>query len=140
MTEDEKIKRKLAIFEEYCPEFAACQEETITILGGVVSAQREAMEFNECIIDRVYMRDDKEKKPVMYMYMNFSDIGEKFYFVDGQEGCFGELSREEFESKFECYDRDLEKSGGDRPWERDGDIKDLNPKTRRVIIRGEEVR
>ncbi len=140
LTDDEIIKRQLAIFEEYCPEFALCQEETITILREVVLAQREEMDFNECVIDRVYMRDDKEKKPIMYMYMNFSDIGEKFYFVDGQQGCFGELAREEFESKFECYDMDLEKLGGYRPWERDGDIEDINLKTRRVIIKGEEVR
>lgn len=48
------------------------------------------------------------------------ELGEKFYFADSKTGQFIELRQREFEERFECYQMDLEKNGGQRPWEEPG--------------------
>lgn len=113
---DESIKKQLSLLQEYCPEFATCQNSTSKILQGVLLKQ-ENLEFNKCVVNRVYEKKDSEKVPVLYVYADLPEEGGKFYFADKQMGQFVELSQKEFEEKFECYEKDMEKTGGHRLWE-----------------------
>ena len=51
------------------------------------------------------------------MYADLPEAGKQFYFVDAQRGEFIGTTQKEFEAKFECYEKDLEKTEGHRPWE-----------------------
>ena len=51
-----------------------------------------------------------------------ADEGKKFYYAG--KAKFNELSKEEFEAKFECYESDMEKLNGLRDWEIDIDIEE----------------
>lgn len=44
-------------------------------------------------------------------------MGKKFYYADKEQGQMVELSQEKFIESFECYEKDLEKTKGIRPWE-----------------------
>ena len=66
----------------------------------------ENLKFNKCVVDRVYNREDKEKRPIMYVYIDSNELGQKFYFADKDEGQFVELPQEEFTKQFECYEED----------------------------------
>ena len=44
-------------------------------------------------------------------------LGKRFYFADKTQAQFLELPPEEFISRFECYDMDLKRNNGIRPWE-----------------------
>ena len=114
--EEEWIKRQFALLTEYCPEFAICQNETMSILQAVTFNQKN-QNFNRCVVNRVYEREDESKRPVVYVYMNLPESGKKFYFADKDIGQFVELPQKEFESRFECYEMDLQKQEGHRPWE-----------------------
>ena len=113
---EESIKKQLLLLSKSCPEFAVCQSATSTVLKEIVLNQ-ENLEFNKCVVNRVYARDDMGKRPVLYVYIELPEAGKKFYFADKDTSQFIELSQKEFESKFECYDRDMEKQAGHRPWE-----------------------
>ena len=110
----ESIRKQFLLLAEYYPEFATCQNETANILQGTLLNQ-ENLNFNKCVVNRVYERSDVDRKPVLYVYVDLPEEGKKFYFVDKEASEFIELSTKEFESRFECYD--LEKQGGIRPWE-----------------------
>lgn len=132
----ESIQRQFLLLKEYYPEFATCHNETANILQGVLLNQ-ENLKFNRCVVNRVYERNDTDKKPVLYVYIDLPEEGKKFYFVDKEASEFIELSTQEFESRFECYDMDLEKQGGYRPWE-DAEIperpKDLAQSSGKIAI------
>ena len=66
------------------------------------------MKFNKCVVNRVYNRTDKEKRPILFVYIDSNELGQKFYFANN-DGEFLELPQEEFIEKFECYEKDLEK-------------------------------
>ena len=91
--------------------------------------------FDRCIINRVYDKSDKEKKPVLYVYANFKNSGKKFYYVDKEKRRFVKTEEKEFSEKFECYKRDLEQCDGKRPWENDNYEKneDLAQNSRKII-------
>lgn len=74
-----------------------------------VLLDNENLDFNRCIVNRVYDREDKDKRPVMYVYIDSDEIGKKFY-VPNNEGDFLELEEEEFIKKYECYEIDKEKN------------------------------
>ena len=116
LPEEEWIKQQFSLLADYCPEFATCQNETISILRAVIFNQ-ENQQFNRCVVNRVYERDDKTKRPVLYVYMNLPESGKKFYFADKDIGQFVELSQKEFEARFECYEKDLQEQKGHRPWQ-----------------------
>lgn len=119
---DESIKRQLLLLTEYCPEFAICKNETTSMLKGI-SLNQKNLKFNKCVVNRVYERNDTYKKTILYVYVNLAGEGKKFYFADKEAGEFIELTQKEFESRFECYDNDLEKYNGIRPWEDTEEIK-----------------
>ena len=116
LPEEEWIKQQFSLLADYCPEFATCQNETTSILRAVIFNQ-ENQKFNRCVVNRVYERDDKTKRPVLYVYMNLPESGKKFYFADKDIGQFVELSQKEFEARFECYEKDLQEQKGHRPWQ-----------------------
>ena len=49
--------------------------------------------------------------------MDSNELGKKFYFASQEEGQFVGLSQEEFTEQFECYEEDLKRTNGLRPWE-----------------------
>ena len=69
----------------------------------------ENLRFNKCVVNRVYNRTDKEKRPILFVYIDSNELGQKFYFANKDEGQFVGLSQEEFIKQFECYEEDLKK-------------------------------
>lgn len=137
----EELKRQLEELKEYYPDFAKCQNSTIGILQCVALNQKN-LQFNRCVVNRVYARDDSSKRPVLYVYADLPEAGKQFYFVDTQRGEFIETTQKEFEAKFECYEMDLEKTEGHRPWEDKAEINkqdELEHSSGRVVAQeGEE--
>ncbi len=88
----------------------------MTILSDILLNNKN-LKFNKCNINRVYSREDNEKKPIMYVHINSDELGNKFYYANKEKGQFIELPQEEFVKQFECYEQDLEKYNGLRPWE-----------------------
>ena len=116
--QDENISRQLLLFSKLYPNFAKCQQETMEMLT-LISFNNENMDFNKCVINRVYNKSDKEKKPVVYACIESNDSEKKFYYADAKEKKFIELHPKEFTEQFECYEADLERANGVRPWESD---------------------
>lgn len=141
LPEEEVIKRQFALLAEYYPDFATCQNSTTTILQGLL-LKNEKFHFNRCVVNRVYHREDEDKEVVLYVYVDFPNAGKKFYFADKEIGQFTEIPQKEFEAKFECYDKDLEKQNGMRPWEiseNEKEVEDLITSSGKVVAQeGEE--
>lgn len=117
------IEKQLLLLANECPEFAECQNSTTTILESV-SLANENLQFDRAVVNRVYEREDGAKRPVLYVYVESEELGKRFYFADKNERRFAELSQEEFEKRFECYDLDLQASNGVRPWEENANEKE----------------
>lgn len=113
---EDSIKKQFKLLEEYLPDFAKCQNSTTGILEGVLLNQKN-LKFNRCVINRVYERSDKDKRPVLYVYIDLPDLGKKFYFADKNTQAFIELTQKKFEEKFECYEMDMKLYDGCKPWE-----------------------
>ncbi len=113
---EQNINAQFALLAEVCPEFAMCQDSSMSILSDVC-LDNENLEFNKCTVSRVYEKTDEKQKPILYVYIDSNQLGEKFYFADKCQGRFVQLPQEEFVKRFECYEKDLEKNNGIRPWE-----------------------
>lgn len=111
------VEKQLALIEEYCPEFATCQNSTMGVLQGNILGN-DKLKFNKCVVKRVYDRKDENKRPVLYVYIDLPEEGTVFYVADKEEGKFVEYAQIDFELKFECYEEDIEKDQGHRPWEK----------------------
>ena len=105
---EQNISKQFELLREYCPEFAMCQNSSMSIISDVLLSN-ENTKFNKCVVNRVYSRTDKEKKPILYTYIDSDELGKRFYYADKEQGKFIELPQEEFEKQFECYETDLEK-------------------------------
>ncbi len=71
---------------------------------------KKNLEFNKCIINRVFDRSDKKKRNLFYMYMRISEKEQKrFWVADKDLHGFVSISEQKFEEKFKCYDEDLKK-------------------------------
>ena len=105
---EQNISKQFLLLKQACPEFAICQSETMSILDTLLS--NENMRFNKCVVNRVYNREDEDKKPVMYIYIDSNEIVKKFYVVNEKEGEFIELTQEKFIEQFECYNEDLKRN------------------------------
>ncbi len=112
----ENINKQFLLLAKVCPEFAKCQNESMKFLSDIF-LDDENLQYNRCVVNRVYDRADAERRPIMYVYIDSAELGKRFYFADKEEGRFIELSPEEFTKRFECYDKDLEETKGIRPWE-----------------------
>ena len=105
----QNIVNQFLLLSKVCPEFATCQNSSISILSNVL-LNNENLQFNKCVINRVYARADKSKRPTLFVYIDSNELGQKFYFADKDEGQFVELPQEEFTKQFECYETDLKKN------------------------------
>lgn len=101
------INVQLLYLAHICPEFATCQNSTMQVLRDVFF-NNQNLKFDRCLTNRVYARDDTQKRTVLYIYTNSHESGENFYVADKDKGQFFQLSKEEFEKRFECYEMDLE--------------------------------
>lgn len=123
---EENIRKQFLLLSQKCPEFATCQNSSMFVLSNVL-LNNNNLNFNKCVVNRVYSKTDKEKNPVLYTYINSNELGNKFYYADKEAGQFIELPQEEFIQQFECYEEDLKKSKGVRPWEtREQVIEDID--------------
>lgn len=104
----QNIAKQFLLLSKVCPEFATCQNSSMSILSNIL-LNNENLEFNKCVVNRVYARTDKSKRPTLFVYIDSHELGQKFYFADKDEGQFVELSQEEFTKQFECYEEDLKK-------------------------------
>ena len=112
----ENINKQFLLLAKACPEFVICQNESMKFLSAIL-LNDENLQFNRCVVNRVYDRTDETRSPFMYVYVDSNELGKRFYFADKEKEQFVELSPEEFTKRFECYDRDLKKAKGIRPWE-----------------------
>ncbi len=137
----ENIEKQFLLLAQACPEFATCQNSSITMLHDVL-LNYENLNLNQCVVNRVYSKADKEKSPVLFVYFDSAQLGKSFYIADKQKGQFIAFSQEEFTKQFECYETDLQKHQGLRPWESNTKQKetiDLSKTSGRVSAReGEE--
>lgn len=136
----QNINAQFLLLYKACPEFTKCQNSTMSILNEVL-LNSDNLLFNKCAVHRVYDRKDKKKEPVLYVYIDLKDIGEKFYFADKNVGQFVELPKDQFVERFECYQTDLDESEGLRPWEFEEQIErniDLS-RSSGTITKSEEV-
>lgn len=115
LNSSEYLPKILNLLQETYPNFAHSVNETTAILGGLLD--NENFKYEKCVIKRVYKRSDKEKMANLYVYADFGKDGRVFYVADKETGKFIELSQKEFEEQYECYQMDLDRSGGIRPWE-----------------------
>lgn len=105
---EQNISKQFLLLRQTCPEFATCQNSSMSILSDVLLSN-ENLRFNKCVVDRVYNRTDKEKRPIMFVYIDSNELGKRFYFANKDEGQFVGLTQEEFTEQFECYEEDLKK-------------------------------
>lgn len=110
------LEQQFALVAQMHPEFAICQNSTMEIMSAVL-LNNENLQFNKCVVNRVYDKQDEDKKPIVYIYIDSDEVGRKFYYADKDKGQMIEIAESEFVQRFECYDMDLEKSKGIRPWE-----------------------
>ncbi len=104
----QNIAKQFLLLSKVCPEFATCQNSSMSILSNILLSN-ENLQFNKCVVNRVYARTDKSKRPTLFVYINSNELGQKFYFADKDECQFVELPQEEFTKQFECYEEDLKK-------------------------------
>ncbi len=109
------IQKQFLLLSQVCPEFVTCPNSTMRVLKDILLNDKN-FNFNKCVIHRVYHKQDEKKRPVLYVYLNSNELGKKFYFADKTAGQFIELPQEEFTKQFECYEEDLERANGVRPW------------------------
>ena len=110
------VEEQLKILEEYYPDFASCQNSTMNILG-LILLDKEKFGFKRRVLNRVYNKNDKNKKPVLFTFIEDEQLGEVFYYADGENKKFISLSKKEFENQFECYSDDLNRANGRKPWD-----------------------
>lgn len=113
---EQNINKQFLLLSKTCPEFATCQNSSMSILSSVLLNNKN-LKFDKCVVNRVYDKSDKEKHPILFVYISSNEIGEKFYFADKHSGQFVEMTHNEFINQFDSYDTDLSKANGIRPWE-----------------------
>lgn len=113
---EQDIDKQLLLLSKVCPDFAKSQESSMNVISDIL-LDSENLNFNKCVVNRVYNKEDSKKEPVIYVYMDSEDFGKKFYYANKEEGKFENLSQEDFTNKFECYETDLANHKGIRPWE-----------------------
>lgn len=120
LPEEDNIKNQFLLLHKYYPEFATCINSTMKVLTDII-LNNEKLHFNDCVVHRVYERQDKKKNAILYVYIDLPKAGKKFYYADKEEKQFIELSQKQFEEKFECYEMDMkqnmEEYNCERPWE-----------------------
>lgn len=124
---EQKIEKQLELLRKINPNFDKCQESTMGVLSSILLEHPE-MEFERSVINRVYNKRDKRKTPSVYVYCNLGGGNEVFFVAEPGNGVFVKMSKEKFVEKYDCYEKDIEKIGGVRPWEKNAEEieEDLN--------------
>ena len=112
----ENLSQQLFLFADTYPDFAKCQDASMKVLSDIL-LDHVNLGIYRSAVNRVFDRNDTEKRPVMYVYVDSDTMGQVFYVADETSGVFTGLTMEEFEARYECYDFDLERANGTRPWE-----------------------
>ena len=108
------------------PDFAKCQDASMTVLSDIL-LDHVNLGIYRSVVNRVYDKNDIDKRPVMYVYIDSDELGQVFYVPDEASGVFTGLTQEEFETKYQCYDFDLERAKGIRPWDNKyGQVRDAH--------------
>lgn len=142
ISENELLAKQFKLLKEYRPEFAKSINSTMKVLENVI-LDNNKLSYERCIVNRVYKKSDRTKKPVLYIYMSLPKNSKKFYFLDETNSEFVELNKQEFEDRFECYKMDLNNTNGVRPWEmkQSQTIKEnLFNSSRKIINKEERIR
>ena len=114
---EEKIDKQLEIVKKYHPDFVNCPNSSMDIIAGKLLNQ-EGMLLKKVVANRVYARDDNvNRKLLMYIWVDIGNGKETFYLADPEKSEFIKIDRQTFVEKYECYDLDLKKRKGIRPWE-----------------------
>ena len=133
-TTEEKGKKALQFFYSLYPNISKCQSEAEFILKDIM----EKLNFKRCVVDRVYEKEDLQKKAVLYVYLQFLDGKENFYYIkDGTNG-FIENTLEEFEQKFLPYITDFLDNNGIPKWKTEEMVSKRNEEKNRKIKEGAE--
>lgn len=136
LPEKEHIEKQFKLLADYYPEFAKSQNETASMLQ-IIMLNHDNLNFNKCVVNRVYRADDDGKRPVQYVYIDSKEAGRLFYYAD-KEG-FIAIEQEKFEEKFNCYDEDLKRNNGKKPWENMvQNENDLNQSSGKISSKEEE--
>lgn len=113
---EEIAKKQLQLLYNLYPDISKYQCETKFILQNIMLDNKN-LNFKRCVIDRVYEKEDLQKRAVLYMYLQLLDGKEKFFYIkDGTNG-FVENTLEEFEQKFLPYIIDFFNDDGIKKWE-----------------------
>ena len=103
---EQNISKQFLLLKQACQEFTTCQNSSMSILNDILLSNKN-LNFNKCVVNRVYNREDKEKIPVIYVYIDSNELGKRFYFANKDEGRFIEVPQEIFKKQYECYEEDL---------------------------------
>lgn len=119
---EEIAKKQLQLLYNLYPDISKHQCETKFILQNIMLDNKN-LNFKRCVIDRVYEKEDLQKRAVLYMYLQLLDGKEKFFYIkDGTNG-FVENTLEEFEQKFSPYVVDFLNNNGIAKWEKEETVK-----------------
>lgn len=118
------IDEQLKLLKRKFPDFAKFQNSTMQIVTNLLGTENIKSKVDNIVVKRVYDKADENKYPVLYLYAVSEEFGEKFYFADKENGDFVNLSYDDFTNKFECYESDLEKTNGIKPWDKDKEFID----------------
>ena len=117
LSAEDKIAKQLELLSTTHPEFASCQNSTISILSGNILNHPE-MKFEKLVVNRVYNRNDKDKTPSVYVYYKDGEETEGFFVAEPGSKSFSQMSKESFIETYECYEQDMKLTEGLRPWEK----------------------
>ena len=134
---EKNIDGQFKLLQKVCPEFSSCQNSTMLMLR-TISFNNQNLKFKKCVINRVYEKEDESKTPVMFVYFDSKEFGRKFYYADKAQGQFIEMPTKEFEKRFECYDKDLEKNHGHKLWEEEEKNQNTNLQEDIYVSKGED--
>lgn len=119
MSIQEKIEKKFKLLESKHPDFSHFLMETAKATRTLFKTS-EKFDYKKLIIKKVYDKSDPEKRTILYTYFKLNDDKELFYYLDrAEEGGFKYITKEDFESRFECYEKDLKRNNNVRPWQKD---------------------
>lgn len=112
----EQLTKRMEALKDYCPDFAKFTNSTIKIMHALVLRNTDNFDYERCIVSRVYDKQDEEKKPVLFTYLDFGKSGKVFYYADKEKNSMIPLTVEQFENRFECYEKDKELYNNKNMW------------------------
>ena len=122
------ISQKLNMVSSQYTDLASSKMEIQKLMKGILS-HTPCLKNNKGVVNRVYRKTDSSQEAVLYCYFNLNELGEQFYYLDGETNGFVSMSREDFEKNFSCYEKDLiAMFGRKNPWE----IKEIVTKERHL--------